>query len=130
MPNGTSAPGNVSPAYVLSSGFCPAFAPTNGLTNPARSRPPPCSVSAGAARAGAIAIAGPARSATDNEACRPDGLYRTPGPDVPSCQVYDTAGREKMSTPRRVIGYFTGWRTGKDGAPAYLAKDIPWSNLT
>src|SRR5436190_6836847 len=78
----------------------------------------------------AITIAGPARSATDNEACRPDGLYRTPGPDVPYCQVYDTAGREKMSTPRRVIGYFTGWRTGKDGAPAYLAKDIPWSNLT
>ncbi|CAM5501034.1 hypothetical protein SGLAM104S_02133 [Streptomyces glaucescens] len=31
---------------------------------------------------------------------------------------------------RRVIGYFTGWRTGKDGTPAYLASDIPWDKVT
>ncbi|WP_283204929.1 glycosyl hydrolase family 18 protein [Chitinivorax sp. B] len=66
-----------------------------------------------------------------NERCRPEGLYRTPGVDVPYCSVYDTEGREKMgAAKRRIIGYFTGWRTGKDGAPAYLAKDIPWDKIT
>ncbi|MFF7165621.1 chitinase C-terminal domain-containing protein [Streptomyces sp. NPDC008086] len=70
--------------------------------------------------------------AADQESCRPDGLYRTPGVDVPYCSVYDTAGREKMGADhqRRVIGYFTGWRTGKDGTPAYLAPDIPWDKVT
>ncbi|MEY9989847.1 GH18 family chitinase [Streptomyces sp. V4I8] len=70
--------------------------------------------------------------AADQETCRPDGLYRTPGVDVPYCSVYDSAGREKMGADhqRRVIGYFTGWRTGKDGTPAYLAPDIPWDKVT
>jgi chitinase len=75
----------------------------------------------------------PARSdVAQNEQCRPDGLYRTPGVDVPYCLAYDTAGREKMGAdhPRRIIGYFTGWRHGKDGTPAYLASDIPWSKVT
>ncbi|WP_443059653.1 hypothetical protein [Streptomyces sp. NBC_00443] len=70
--------------------------------------------------------------AADNDSCRPDGLYRTPGVDVPYCSVYDTAGREKMGADhqRGVIGYFTGWRTGRDGTPAYLASDIPWDKVT
>ncbi|MBC7269042.1 MAG: chitinase C-terminal domain-containing protein [Streptomyces sp.] len=70
--------------------------------------------------------------AADEESCRPDGLYRTPGVAVPYCSVYDSAGREKMGADhqRRVIGYFTGWRTGKDGTPAYLASDIPWDKIT
>ncbi|MBH5334091.1 chitinase C-terminal domain-containing protein [Streptomyces pactum] len=70
--------------------------------------------------------------ATDQSACRPDGLYTTPGVDVPYCSVYDTEGREMMGADhqRRVIGYFTGWRTGKDGTPAYLASDIPWDKVT
>ncbi|WP_093801899.1 chitinase C-terminal domain-containing protein [Streptomyces sp. Wb2n-11] len=70
--------------------------------------------------------------AADNESCRPDGLYKTPGVDVPYCSVYDTEGREKMGADhqRRVIGYFTGWRTGKNGEPAYLASDIPWDKVT
>ncbi|MBG0856784.1 chitinase C-terminal domain-containing protein [Streptomyces spinoverrucosus] len=70
--------------------------------------------------------------AADQESCRPDGLHRTPGVDVPYCSVYDSAGREKMGADhqRRVIGYFTGWRTGKDGTPAYLASDIPWDKVT
>lgn len=70
--------------------------------------------------------------AADQESCRPDGLYRTPGVDVPYCSVYDAAGREEMGADhrRRVIGYFTGWRTGKDGTPAYLAPDIPWDKVT
>ncbi|WP_030774601.1 chitinase C-terminal domain-containing protein, partial [Streptomyces sp. NRRL S-575] len=70
--------------------------------------------------------------AADNEGCRPDGLYKTAGVDVPYCSVYDTEGREKMGADhqRRVIGYFTGWRTGKDGTPAYLANNIPWSKVT
>jgi chitinase len=86
------------------------------------------------AAAGLVALtAGTARSAVDeNEKCRPDGLYRTPGVDVPYCAVYDTAGREKMGADhqRRIIGYFTSWRHGKDGQPAYLAKDIPWTRVT
>ncbi|MDJ0380951.1 chitinase C-terminal domain-containing protein [Streptomyces sp. G-G2] len=70
--------------------------------------------------------------AADNESCRPDGLYKTAGVDVPYCSVYDSAGREKMGPDhqRRVIGYFTGWRTGKDGTPAYLANNIPWDKVT
>ncbi|MFE6779342.1 chitinase C-terminal domain-containing protein [Streptomyces sp. NPDC057702] len=70
--------------------------------------------------------------AEDQSACRPDGMYRTPGVDVPYCSVYDADGREKMGTDhqRRVIGYFTSWRTGKDGTPAYLASDIPWDKVT
>ncbi|WP_433224286.1 chitinase C-terminal domain-containing protein [Microtetraspora malaysiensis] len=78
------------------------------------------------------ALTGAAAAAADNETCRPDGLYRTPGVDVPYCLVYDEAGREKMGSdhPRRIIGYFTGWRDGKNGQPSYLAKDIPWSKIT
>ncbi|MEV7005875.1 glycosyl hydrolase family 18 protein [Streptosporangium sp. NPDC051022] len=70
---------------------------------------------------------------TDQSACRPDGLYQSPGvTGVPYCTVYDTNGREKMGAdhPRRVVGYFTSWRTGKDGSPSYLAKDIPWDKIT
>ncbi|MDN3637359.1 glycosyl hydrolase family 18 protein [Simiduia curdlanivorans] len=66
----------------------------------------------------------------NHEDCRPDGLYATPGIDVPYCTVYDTDGRELMgSATRRVIGYFTSWRTGGNG-PAYLAHQIPWDKLT
>ncbi|WP_156721448.1 chitinase C-terminal domain-containing protein [Streptomyces apocyni] len=70
--------------------------------------------------------------AADDASCRPDGLYTTPGVDVPYCSVYDADGREKMGDDhqRRVIGYFTGWRTGQDGTPAYLAGDIPWEKIT
>ncbi|MFJ8885935.1 chitinase C-terminal domain-containing protein [Streptomyces sp. NPDC102402] len=76
--------------------------------------------------------ASPSAAAADQESCRPDGLYETPGVDVPYCSVYDTEGREKMGADhqRRVIGYFTNWRTGKDGKPAYLASDIPWDKVT
>jgi len=80
-----------------------------------------------------IAVANPApSSAAGNEDCRPDGLYKTPGVDVPYCTVYDTAGRESLDAnhSRRVIGYFSSWRTGKDGSPAYLPKDIPWGKVT
>ncbi|GGK03411.1 chitinase [Pilimelia anulata] len=79
----------------------------------------------------ADAAPGPAASA-DDEACRPDGLYRTPGAAVPYCTVYDTAGREKLGDAhqRRIIGYFTSWRTGKNGMPAYLANNIPWQRIT
>ncbi|MBC3989309.1 chitinase C-terminal domain-containing protein [Streptomyces sp. AC563] len=70
--------------------------------------------------------------AEDQSTCRPDGMYRTPGVDVPYCSVYDADGREKMGADhqRRVIGYFTSWRTGKDGTPAYLANNIPWDKVT
>ncbi len=64
--------------------------------------------------------------------CRPDGLYQTPGIKVPYCSVYDEHGREKMGDdhPRRIIGYFTSWRHGKNGQPSYLVDDIPWGKLT
>ncbi|MCP2326818.1 chitinase [Hamadaea flava] len=80
----------------------------------------------------ALAAVGTAHSATDHAACRPDGLYTTPGVAVPYCAAYDTNGREAMGTdhPRRIIGYFTGWRTGKDGTPAYLVNQIPWTKIT
>ncbi|MEJ8655955.1 chitinase C-terminal domain-containing protein [Streptomyces sp. MS1.AVA.4] len=91
-------------------------------------------LAAAAAAAGLLlsSLSGGVSHAADNESCRPDGLYATPGVDVPYCSVYDTDGREKMGADhkRRVIGYFTGWRTGKNGEPAYLASDIPWDKIT
>ncbi|GII91891.1 chitinase C-terminal domain-containing protein [Sinosporangium siamense] len=73
-----------------------------------------------------------AAAAVDNETCRPDGLYKTPGVDVPYCINYDDAGREKLGAnhKRRIIGYFTSWRTGKNGQPSYLVKDIPWAKIS
>ncbi|MER7466002.1 chitinase C-terminal domain-containing protein [Streptomyces sp. NPDC097981] len=91
-------------------------------------------LASGAAIAGLLAggLSAGVSHAADNEGCRPDGLYRTAGVDVPYCSVYDSEGREKMGPDhrRRVIGYFTGWRTGKDGTPAYLADNVPWSKVT
>ncbi|WP_241844563.1 chitinase C-terminal domain-containing protein [Kitasatospora sp. CB01950] len=80
---------------------------------------------------GTLGVA-PSAAAVDNQACRPDGMYTTPGVDVPYCNVYDTSGREQMGADhqRRVIGYFTGWRTGKDGTPPYLVNNIPWDKVT
>ena len=67
---------------------------------------------------------------TSHEACRPDGLYSTPNTNSPYCTIYDQQGRELMGgKTRRVIGYFTSWRTGNYG-PAYLANQIPWQHLT
>ena len=71
-------------------------------------------------------------SVAGDEKCRPEGLYTTPGTTPAYCKVYDDQGREVMGSdkPRRIIGYFTSWRTGKNGQPAYLASNIPWSKLT
>ncbi len=67
-----------------------------------------------------------------DEACRPAGLYATPGVDVPYCTIYDADGREIMGAdhPRRIIGYFTSWRNGANGQPSFLASDIPWDSIT
>ena len=67
-----------------------------------------------------------------DEKCRPDGLAGTPGLKIPYCDVYDTNGREILpnNLDRRIIGYFTSWRTGANGAPQYLASDIPWTKLS
>jgi chitinase len=64
--------------------------------------------------------------------CLPERLARTPDIDVPYCHTYQTGGKEKLANQsrRRIIGYFTSWRTGKSGQPAYLASDIPWGKLT
>ncbi|MDI9885757.1 glycosyl hydrolase family 18 protein [Streptomyces sp. HNM0645] len=92
-------------------------------------------LAAGAVAAGLLLgslTGGVSHAADDHESCRPDGLHRTPGVAVPYCTVYDAEGRERMGADhqRRVIGYFTGWRTGKNGEPAYLASDIPWDKIT
>jgi chitinase len=104
------------------------------VPSPSRTGARPALPALAAAVAGLLLAGLPATvsHAADQESCRPDGLYRTPGADVPYCSVYDSAGREKMGADhqRRVIGYFTGWRTGKDGRPAYLASDIPWDRIT
>lgn len=67
-----------------------------------------------------------------HEDCRPAGLYQTPSVTPAYCDIYDSEGREKMGAdhPRRVIGYFTSWRTGKNDQPSYLVKDIPWDKIT
>jgi chitinase len=104
------------------------------VQSPTRTRAGASLLAAGAAAAALLAgMLSPGVShAASQENCRPDGLYATPGVDVPYCSVYDTEGREKMGADhqRRVIGYFTGWRTGKNGQPAYLASDIPWGKVT
>ncbi|NOX60365.1 MAG: hypothetical protein GXP42_00220 [Chloroflexi bacterium] len=69
--------------------------------------------------------------AFNHEDCRPDGMARTAGVDAPYCLAYDAEGRELMGgRTRRVIGYFTSWRNGSKGDPAYLVSDIPWERLT
>lgn len=61
--------------------------------------------------------------------CRPDGM--TPSPGARYCDVYDTSGREWLGgRDKRVVGYFTGWRTGANGEPRYLVKNIPWSKVS
>ena len=77
-----------------------------------------------------VVVVGPAGARAAD--CRPDGLYQTPGVTPPYCDVYDNDGREKMGDghPRRSIGYFTGWRDGKNGVPRYLVNDIPWDRVT
>ncbi|GII88164.1 hypothetical protein Ssi03_61540 [Sphaerisporangium siamense] len=65
--------------------------------------------------------------------CRPEGLAATRGVDAPYCEVYDKDGREWLGGDghdRRVVGYFTGWRTGENDQPRYLASNIPWSKVT
>ena len=64
--------------------------------------------------------------------CRPDGMTPTAGVTTPYCDVYDSEGREWLGQgrSRRVIGYFNGGRTGADGTPHYLVKNIPWSKVT
>ncbi|MEU9333401.1 glycosyl hydrolase family 18 protein [Streptomyces sp. NPDC048290] len=102
------------------------------MPSPRRARP--ALLAAAGAIAGLLLAGLPATvsHAADQESCRPDGLYRTPGVEVPYCSVYDTEGREKLGADhqRRIIGYFANWRTGKDGRPAYLASDIPWDKIT
>ncbi len=69
-------------------------------------------------------------STTSN--CRPTGLYQTQGINVPYCTQYDADGRELLANnlPRRIIGYFTSWRSGNDQQTQYLVNDIPWEQLT
>ncbi|WP_199853268.1 glycosyl hydrolase family 18 protein [Plantactinospora sp. BC1] len=64
--------------------------------------------------------------------CRPDGMTPTAGVTAPYCHVYQSDGREWLGQgrSRRVIGYFNGGRTGADGTPYYLVKNIPWSKVT
>ncbi|MFI5734754.1 phosphatidylinositol-specific phospholipase C domain-containing protein [Kribbella sp. NPDC051587] len=68
-------------------------------------------------------------TATD---CRPDGLATTPGVATPYCKIYQGDGREWLGQgrDRRVVAYFNGGRTGADGTPHYLVKNIPWSKVT
>ncbi|MFJ3221392.1 glycosyl hydrolase family 18 protein [Kitasatospora sp. NPDC086801] len=65
--------------------------------------------------------------------CRPDGMAVTAGADTRYCDVYDTSGREWLGGAghdKRVVGYFTGWRSGAKGDARYLVKNIPWSKVT
>ncbi|WP_180357385.1 glycosyl hydrolase family 18 protein [Streptomyces sp. TLI_146] len=68
----------------------------------------------------------------DQPKCRPDGMTATKDANTPYCQIYDDKGRELMGQrhPRRVVGYFTGWRTGTNGQPLYLPNSIPWGQVS
>ncbi len=69
---------------------------------------------------------------SDQAACRPDGMVATGGVATPYCLAYQDDGREWLGQgrTRRVVGYFNGGRTGADGTPYYLVKNIPWSQVT
>ena len=79
-----------------------------------------------------VAVVTDGQTGTDADACRPEGLYQTPGVNTPYCTIYDQDGRELMGAdhPRRVIGYFTSWRNGANEQPSYLVSDIPWDKIT
>ena len=79
-----------------------------------------------------VAVVTDGQTDNDADACRPEGLYQTPGVNTPYCTIYDEDGRELMGTdhPRRVIGYFTSWRNGANNQPSYLVSDIPWDKVT
>ncbi|MBU2893442.1 chitinase C-terminal domain-containing protein [Colwellia sp. D2M02] len=79
-----------------------------------------------------FAVVTEGQTGTDADACRPEGLYQTPGVNTPYCTIYDQDGRELMGAdhPRRVIGYFTSWRNGANEQPSYLVNDIPWDKIT
>ncbi|GGK73431.1 phosphatidylinositol-specific phospholipase C domain-containing protein [Mangrovihabitans endophyticus] len=64
--------------------------------------------------------------------CRPEGMVPTANVATPYCDVYQGDGREWLGNgrPRRVVAYFNGGRTGADGTPHYLVKNIPWSKVT
>lgn len=64
--------------------------------------------------------------------CRPEGMTPTQGVSARYCDVYDGNGREWVGNDRtrRTVGYFTGWRSGAKGDPAYLVSNIPWSKVT
>ena len=78
-----------------------------------------------------LAAALPWGAAQAQETCRPDGMLKSAGVATPYCLAYDNDGRERMGAhKRRVIGYFTSWRTGANDQPRFLASDIPWSKIT
>lgn len=79
-----------------------------------------------------IALAAlPLGTAQAQDSCRPDGMLKSSGVNTPYCQAYDANGRELMGgRQRRIIGYFTSWRTGAGEQPRFLASDIPWSKIT
>lgn len=79
-----------------------------------------------------FAVVTDGQTGNDVDACRPKGLYQTPGVNTPYCTIYDQDGRELMGAdhPRRVIGYFTSWRNGANEQPSYLVNNIPWDKVT
>lgn len=73
-----------------------------------------------------------AETSNEQPDCRPEGLWDSGVEHVPYCDVYDRDGREKLANQldRRIIGYFTSWRTGKGNQDRYLVNDIPWKYLS
>ncbi|MEU8677718.1 glycosyl hydrolase family 18 protein [Streptomyces sp. NPDC048560] len=71
----------------------------------------------------------PARP-SDQAQCRPDGMAAST--TARFCDAYQSDGREWLGEDRdrRVIGYFSSWRTGAKGDPRYLVKNIPWNKVT
>ncbi|MGL5291975.1 MAG: Ig-like domain-containing protein, partial [Vibrionaceae bacterium] len=66
-------------------------------------------ISVAAASTGGSGGSGGTAGGGDFGECRPEGMYQTPGVNVPYCTTYDAEGREKLGADhqRRIIGYFT-----------------------
>src|SRR6266545_4512785 len=106
MPKGRSAPGNVSPAYVLSSGARPAFVPTKTLTRSAALLLGAAEVPAGGAGAAAAGAASEG-GAADAASVTPDSTAATAlraSERIRPAQRYRRESRSAQRVARRLLG--------------------------
>jgi len=104
---------------------------------PAASASTPPGASASKPAASAAASASKPAASPDASTALPPAASASQSGDSPDLfcdakQIYLDDGRECMGpgVHRRVIAYYTSWRTGYNNNPHYLAHMMPWDKLT